>query len=174
MPAIYISPSVQEFNPYIIGGNEEFYMNLITDAMVPDLRVRGINFTRNDPGMSLAQVVSRSNAGNYALHLALHTNTSPDGMRGVLQGPDVYYYSTSEKSRDAAEIIAGNLKKIYPDQSLVATIPSTILAELREILAPAVLVEIAYHDNHTDASWVRDNIDAIGKNLAESVAFILQ
>ena len=174
MPAIYISPSVQEFNPYIIGGSEELYMNLVTDAMVPDLRARGIGFTRNDPGMNLVQVISRSNAGNYALHLALHSNASPEGMRGVLQGPDVYYFSASEKGRAAAEVIADNLKKIYPDQSLVAAIPSTILAELREIRAPAVLIEIAYHDNPADATWVRDNIDAIGKNLAESVAFILR
>ena len=27
MPSIYLSPSTQEFNPYIIGGNEEYYMN---------------------------------------------------------------------------------------------------------------------------------------------------
>ena len=29
MPEIYLSPSTQEYNPYIDGGNEEYYMNLI-------------------------------------------------------------------------------------------------------------------------------------------------
>lgn len=33
-PNIYLSPSVQDFNEYIIGGSEEYYMNLIADAMV--------------------------------------------------------------------------------------------------------------------------------------------
>ena len=33
MPTIYLSPSTQEFNPYSGGGNEEYYMNLIADAM---------------------------------------------------------------------------------------------------------------------------------------------
>ena len=33
MPTIYLSPSTQEFNPYNGGGNEEYYMNLIADAM---------------------------------------------------------------------------------------------------------------------------------------------
>ena len=36
MPRIYLSPSTQEFNPYVSGdGNEEQYMNLIADAMEP-------------------------------------------------------------------------------------------------------------------------------------------
>ena len=30
MPTIYLSPSTQEFNPYVNGGNEEYYMNLGT------------------------------------------------------------------------------------------------------------------------------------------------
>ena len=29
MPSVYLSPSLQEYNPYIDGGNEEYYMNLI-------------------------------------------------------------------------------------------------------------------------------------------------
>lgn len=37
MPIIYLSPSTQEFNPYYGGGNEEYYMNLIADAMEPYL-----------------------------------------------------------------------------------------------------------------------------------------
>ena len=37
MPSVFLSPSTQEFNPYINGGNEEQYMNLIADAMVPYL-----------------------------------------------------------------------------------------------------------------------------------------
>lgn len=170
MPTIYLSPSVQEYNPYIIGGSEESYMNRIADAMVPYLRASGIGFNRNNPGNTLSQVIAQSNAGNYDLHLALHSNSSPENMRGVLQGPDVYYYTTSTRGRRAADIINTNLKKIYPNTSLVTVIPTTTLAELRRTKAPAVLVEIAYHDNYADATWIRDNINAIGRNLAESVA----
>lgn len=170
MPTIYLSPSVQEYNPYIIGGNEESYMNRIADAMVPYLRASGIGFTRNNPGNTLSQVIAQSNSGNYDLHLALHSNSSPENMRGVLQGPDVYYFTTSASGRAAADIINTNLKNIYPNASLVTVIPTTTLAELRRTRAPSVLVEIAYHDNYADATWIRDNIDAIGRNIAESVA----
>ena len=170
MPTIYLSPSVQGFYPWIIGGNEELYMNLIADAMIPYLRASGIDFTRSNPGDPLSRVISQSNAGNYDLHLALHSNSSPENMRGVLQGPDIYRFAASERGRKAAEIIAANIKSIYPDPSLVQVIPTTILNELRRTKAPAVLAQVAYHDNYADAVWVRDNIDSIGKYFSIAVA----
>lgn len=169
MPSIYLSPSVQEFNPYVNGGNEEYYMNLIADAMIPYLKSSGIYFTRNNPNDTLSQVIEQSNAGNYDLHLALHSNASPPSMPGVLRGPDVYYYTYSDNGKRAADIIADNLKVIYPDPNLVTVIPNTTLTELRRTKAPAVLVEIAYHDNYEDANWIINNIDTIGRNLALSV-----
>jgi N-acetylmuramoyl-L-alanine amidase len=173
VPAIYLSPSVQEYNPFITGGSEEFFMNRIADAMVPYLRASDIGFTRNNPGETLADIIGKSNAGNYGLHLALHSNSSPDNMKGVLQGPDVYFFTANSDGRRAADIFAENLKKIYPNPKLVTVIPTTILAELRKAEAPAILIQIAYHDNDTDAAWIRDNIDAIGKNLAMSAAAYL-
>lgn len=169
MPSIYLSPSLQEFNKYVIGGDEEYYMNLLADAMVPYLRANNISFTRNSPTDTLSQVIAQSNAGNYDLHLALHSNASPENLAGVLQGPDVYYYAYSDKGQQAAQIIANNLKDIYPDPDLVTTIPNTSLAELKRIKAPAVLVEIAYHDNYADAQWIRDNINGIAQNLVLSL-----
>lgn len=173
MPSIYVSPSVQEFNPYITGGNEEYYMNRIADAMIPYLLASGISVTRNNPGDSLAQVIQQSNAGNYDLHLALHSNSSPEELAGRLQGPDVYYYTYSSEGQRAANIIADNLKVIYPNPNLVNTLPTTALAELRRTKAPSVLLETAYHDNYADASWITNNVQQIGYNLALSVTEFL-
>lgn len=173
MPSIYLSPSVQEYNPYIIEGNEEYYMNLIADAMIPYLLASGISVTRNNPGDTLTQVINQSNAGNYDLHLALHSNSSPEHLAGQLQGPDVYYYTYSSAGKRAADIIANNLKVIYPNPDLVTVLPTVTLAELRRTKAPAVLVEIAYHDNYEDATWIANNIQTIGYNLALSVTEFL-
>ena len=52
MPNIFLSPSTQEYNEYITGGNEEYYTNLIADAMEPYLRASGSTFTRNDPALT--------------------------------------------------------------------------------------------------------------------------
>ena len=53
MPRVYLSPSLQEFNPFVNGGTEEGVMNLIADAMEPYLTASGIEFVRNSPEMSL-------------------------------------------------------------------------------------------------------------------------
>lgn len=102
MPRIFLSPSTQEYNPYVTGGNEELYANLIADAMEPYLRASGIDFTRNDPNGSVSTSIAASNAGNYDFHLAIHSNAAPANLAGMLQGPDVYYYRDSSRSRAAA------------------------------------------------------------------------
>ena len=63
MPSIYLSPSTQEFNNYYDGsGSEEYYMNLIADAMEPYLEASGIYFERNDRDESLGAAIDASNA----------------------------------------------------------------------------------------------------------------
>ena len=173
MPSVFLSPSTQEYNLFVNGGTEEYYANLITDAMIPYLRASGITFGRNNPGGTVSNSIADSNAGNYDFHLAIHSNAAPENLSGAIKGPDVYYYRDSSQGQRDAEIIANNLKMIYPDPSLVTVVPTTTLAELRRTKAPAVLVEIAYHDNVDDANWIKNNIEAIGKNLALSVADIL-
>lgn len=173
MPNVYLSPSTQEYNQFVNGGTEEYYANLITDAMIPYLRASGVSFSRNDPGGTVSDSIASSNAGTYDLHLAIHSNAAPPRLAGAIKGPDVYYYRDSTRGKGDAEIIANNLKMIYPDPSLVTVVPNTTLAELRRTKAPTVLVEVAYHDNIDDANWIKNNVDAIGRNLALSVTDIL-
>ena len=167
MPRIYLSPSTQEFNPYVIGGNEEYYMNLIADAMEPYLVASGIEFTRNTPEMTAASSISASNAGYYDLHLALHSNASNNGQA---TGSEVYYYPTSINGERAATIFANNLETIYYNPEKVKTVPTTTLGEVRRTKAPSVLIEFAYHDNTADATWIRDNINTIAQNVVLSLA----
>ena len=76
MASIFLSPSVQEYNKYLTGGDEEQYMNLIADAMMPYLEASGIYVTRNDPDEPLSAAIAASNAGVYDLHLACLLYTS--------------------------------------------------------------------------------------------------
>ena len=167
VPTIYLSPSTQEYNPYVTGGDEEYYMNLLADELEPWLRSSGIRWTRNDPGMTAADAIRQSNQGNYDLHLALHSNASPPGQAGQNRGSVVYYDPRSSRGRRAAQIIARNLRDIYPGR--VQTLTTTELGEVNKTTAPAVLVEVAYHDNPEDAMWITANLPAIAENLALSV-----
>lgn len=173
MPDVYLSPSTQDYNPYIIGGSEKYYMNLLADAMEPYLSSSGISYGRNDPNGNAAAAVARGNRGNYRLYLALHSNAAPEIYEGMLRGPDVYYYPTSTQGKRAAEIIANGLREIYPEPELVNTRTSTTLLELKSSKAPAVYLELAYHDNEQDARWIADNIGAIAENLVISIADFL-
>ena len=173
MPSVFLSPSLQEWNPYINGGNEEYFMNLVADAIEPYLTASGISFARNTPTQTLSQAIAQSNAGNYDLHLAIHSNAAGAANSGNVRGTDVYYYPTSSRGKRAADIIAENYKDIYPLPDRVKTVATTSLAELKRTKAPAVLIETAYHDNLADADWIQENIGAIGRNLAQSIAEFL-
>lgn len=169
MPILYLSPSTQEYNPYVNGGNEEQYMNLLADKMVPYLDASGIRYSRNTPDMTAASSITASNAGNYDLHLALHSNAAPPAQSGTVQGSVTFYYPGSEEGQRAARIIAGNLKAIYPNPNLVTAQPSTSIGEVTKVRAPSAFLELAYHDNPADAAWIKNNLDAIARNLVLSL-----
>ena len=169
MPSVFLSPSTQEFNNYVIGGTEEQYMNYLADQMEPYLTASGIQFVRNDPDRQFTGAINDSNAGNYDVHLALHTNAAPDNLKGKLRGIDVYYAPSSQDSKRLAETIANNLQTIYPLPDKSRALPTDSLGEVLRTRAVAVLAEIGYHDNYSDAIWLRDNLQLIAQNLVQSL-----
>ena len=169
MPVIYLSPSTQEFNEYITGGSEEYWMNLLADAMEPILTSSGIRYIRNTPDMTAASSILASNAGNYGLHLALHSNASGEGQAGQNRGILAFYYPGSAQGLRAAQLLVDGLKAIYPLPNLVRTEPTTTLGEVRRVRAPSVLLELGYHDNYEDAVWITSHIDAMAENLVLSL-----
>lgn len=169
MPVIYLSPSTQEGNEYVNGGTEEEWMNRLADAMVPYLNASGIQFVRNTPDMTAVSSIRASNAGNYDLHLALHSNAAPPSNYGNVRGIIVYYYPGSTNGKRAATIVADNLKTIYPLPNRVRTEATTAIGEVRQPRAPSVFIELGYHDNPDDASWVKNNLDAIARNIVLSL-----
>ncbi len=170
MPIIYLSPSTQEWNAYVTGsGSEEYQMNLIADALVPYLVSNGIRYTRNTPEMTAATSIAQANQGYYDFYLALHSNAAPEGRYGQERGILAFYYPGSAEGQRGAELIAEELRKIYPLPDKVATRSTTALGEVRRSRAPAVLVEIGYHDNYADAVWVEGHTDDIAQQLARAL-----
>lgn len=169
MPFLFLSPSTQDFNPYVTEGNEELWMNRLADRMEPYLRASGINVTRNDPNGSAALSIRASNAGHQDFHLALHSNAAPEAMAGRLRGIDVYYYPGSEAGLRMASILVDNFRSVYPDPERVQARTSTRIGELRQTLAPSVLCEIGYHDNREDAEWLTGNLGGVAAAISLGV-----
>ena len=170
MPSVYLSPSLQEYNPYIDGGNEEYYMNLIADAMEPYLRASGIDFQAKRSRYDAESGNCRFKQGQSRFAPCNSQQCRSRGSAGKYTGADIYYYPTSSNGKRFAEILQKNYKDIYPEPNDVDIIPTTSLAEVRRTKSPSALIEVAYHDNPEEAQWIRDNINAIGRNLAKSVA----
>ena len=169
MPYLFLSPSTQEFNPYVTTQNEEYWMNLLADRMEPYLLASGIGFTRNDPDQNAAAAIRLSNAGTYDFHLALHSNAAPPEKSGQIRGVDFYYYPTSADGLRMAEILTEEIRKIYSLPELVQPRPTTLIGEVRRTRAPSVLAELGYHDNPEDAQWIEDNLDRIAQALVRGV-----
>ena len=170
MPVIYLSPSTQDWNQYVTGsGSEEYHMNRLADALEPYLLSNGIQFKRNRPDMTAASSIQEANRGYYDLYLALHSNAAPEGRYGEERGIIAFYYPTSTQGQRAAQLMAEELRKIYPLPELVTTRATTTLGEVSRSRAPAVLMEIGYHDNYADAIWVEGHMDAIAQQLARGL-----
>ena len=169
MPIIYLSPSTQEFNLYATTESEEYWMNRLADAMEPMLTASGIQFDRNTPDMTAGSSIRASNAGNYDLHLALHSNAAGPGNAGRYRGIIAFYFPVSPQGQRAAQLIADNLQSIYPLPELVRAEPTTTLGEIRRVRAPAVLLELGFHDNPEDANWITSNIHTSAEAIVQAV-----
>ncbi len=169
MPIVFLSPSTQEFNNYLTEGNEELYMNMLADRMEPYLRSSGIRYVRNDADRGAIGAIADSNAGYYDVHLALHTNAGGGEFAGKLTGIDIYYSPNSDDSERLATIIANNLENIYPVPTRSRALPTYNLGEVLRTKAIAVLAELGYHDNASDEEWIRNSLNAIARNLVQSL-----
>lgn len=171
MPRIYLSPSTQDWNPYVDGsGSEEYWMNLLADTLEPYLYANTISFVRNTPEMTAASSIAQANSlGGFDFYLALHSNASGEGQTGKNRGIIVFYYPTSSDGKRAAELFAAQLRMVYPLPAKVTTQATTTLGEVRRPRYPANLIELGYHDNYDDARWIENNLDAAAQAIARGL-----
>lgn len=169
MPYLFLSPSTQEKNEFISGGSEAYWMNRIADAMTPYLHAAGINVTRNTPRGTAVTAIRQSNLGSYDFHLALHSNAAPGAAAGTARYCVIFYYPGSAAGARMAELLADNLREVYPLPDRVRTESNAAIGELRRVRAPAAFVELGFHDNPDDAAWITNNIASIARALARSV-----
>lgn len=169
---VYLSPSVQDWNVgYGTYGTEEFRMNLIADVVQYDLQRHGLSVARNSPEMTLTQIVEESNAYEPRIHVAIHSNAS-ENHEG--RGPSVYVQRFGLKSERLANDIFDQLAAISPAPGYgvkegVAEFGGRSYYELRRTAAPAVLIEVGFHDNPADAQFIIDNIVEIGIAISKGI-----
>ena len=173
MPSVYLNPSNENYE-FIIGGTDEYYMNQIADAMIPYLHGSGIEVTRSNSGVGVTDAIEECNDGDYDLYIRLASISSPYFSTGAQQGPTVFYYDDDEKGKQAAKYIADNFKAIYPWPDLVATASNENYSSLKDPKATSVLLLVGYNSNTSDAYWIRDHVDEIGRIVALGISQYFQ
>lgn len=174
---VYLSPSSQFANPYINGGNEEQYMRQVAVAMIPFLEERGIDYVlakekraipESDWGNILVLRAQEAYDTGCDLYLAIHSNATTADKAGTVSGTRIYYYTKNPESLRWAQITQRNF--IYPDKSNILLATNDRLIDMHTPKMPSILVETAYHDNVSDANWIKSHIYEIAESLAISVA----
>ena len=171
MTDVYISPSLQEWNIGYGGyGSEESRMNLIADVLDYELKRHGLTTARNAPSMSLSEAVADSNRVNPKVHVALHSNAA----NGQARGAEVYAHRFGGNAERLAQLVYDEIEAISPAEGLgvkegYSTFGGQGMYELRRTKAPAILAEVAFHDNPDDAQFIIDNIYELGQAVAKGV-----
>lgn len=163
MPKVYVSPSVQEWNRGVGAyGTEEQRMQVIGALVETYLRANGFDVRRNRPDMTLKEVIADSNRYRPDAHVAIHSNA------GGGEGTEVWYYPTSEKGKKLAQCLYDEVAPLSPgkDRGLKT---SATFAELKGTIAPAVILEVGFHDNPEDAAWIMSKPREIAKAIARGV-----
>jgi N-acetylmuramoyl-L-alanine amidase len=160
---VYISPSTQEHNAGAIPGYiEETEMNLIADILIPELERHGITTYRNKPEMTLQEVVKDSDYKGVDLHLAIHSNAGGTNARGVV----VCVSGLGYNAEKFAKMIVAKFKPLQPFDNRASNILVTPkLYEVKNTKAPAVIVEVDFHDNEAGARWIQSHRKEIANAL---------
>ena len=165
MSRVYISPSTQESNiglsPFT---NEEKQMNGIADKLIPLLLSDGRFFVaRNSPDMNVYQCAEDSNNFHADIHIAIHSNAGG----GV--GTEVYAYAPKTDSERLAKLLYDQIAPLSPGADRGIKYNPGLVEVGDSVAATSCLIELAFHDNQTDATWLAYNHEIIAERLYKGI-----
>lgn len=146
-------------------------MNELTDIIEPALRSAGLVVYRNKPEMTLKEVVKHSNSLKPDVHFAIHSNAFNTKVRGL----EVFCHRFGGEGERLARIIYNKLEPLTPTKDRGVKEGANFygegkhLYELSNTIAPAALVEIAFHDNPEDAKWIINNMGIIADAIVQGI-----
>ena len=141
----------------------------ITDVIERQLSGYDVEVLKTSRG-TLSERTREANDANVNCFLSIHVNASPGGT-----GYESHVHPTApqgEKNIAKAihtTIAAFYAQKGFPDRGL----KESNFAVLRETKMPAVLLENLFIDNQVDAEFLKNNLPAIGNEIAYAIVVAL-
>lgn len=161
---IYISPSSQTENKYLVGDtNEAVQCRKIAVMLVEALKRCGFEAMTNTTG-DMYERTAQSNKWGADLHLPIHTNA----YNKQVMGTRIYCYNTTGEGYQASRAIMATLKPLTPGSSDSINARDN-LYEINKAKAPVAYIEVAFHDNEVEAPWIIENTDAIAEAICKGV-----
>lgn len=162
----YLSPSNQGSNVGINGyGSERDQMYLLIHEITPHLDRAGVSFCVPEKEVSIAQRCRESNEMGACFHFALHSNA---GGNGKAQGPVALYYS--EAGKDFAQKLVDALLELGQKTNRSYHIKEQkSLYELRKTAAPAILLEVDFHDSPEGVAFITQRRSEIAEAIARCI-----
>ena len=165
MPRVYISPSTQEHNigvpPFT---NEQAQMNKIVDELMPLLISDGrYVIMRNMTSMTPSQAAADSNEFKADIHIAIHSNAGG----GV--GTEAYAYGPGTNSERLTKALYGQIAPLSPGADRGVKYKPELTEVGDRVDATSALIELGFHDNVTDATWLANEKKEIAWALYKGV-----
>ena len=160
---VYLSPSAQERNIGYGGFNEEFEMNLIADILDPRAKELGFVIKRNKRDMSLNQIIADSNKFDPDIHVAVHSNA------GGGEGTEIWVMKKGYEAEKLAKTIYKHLAPLTPEKDRGIRESGNSLGETSRTNAPAVIIEISFHDYKNDAIWMKKHREEIAESILKGM-----
>lgn len=162
----YISPSCQKANIGVNDyGSEMEQMYLLAYEITPHLDRAGVSFVIPERSMDLTQRCRDSNEMGAYFHIALHSNA---GGKGLARGPVALYYSETGKTM-GGKLVAALLALGQKTNRSSHLVEQKNLYELKRTKAPAVLLEVDFHDSPDGAEFITSR----RKDIAEAIARVI-
>ena len=121
-------------------------------------------------GIACVKDMAGSAFEGCGLCLYLCSHSAPEEVAAKIKGAQVSYYEYSPSGRRAAEIFTRHVKSAYPQPDLVDMAPTAARKDLSESKAPALLIQLGYHDNPQDEAWLVNSAGEIAASLAAAAA----
>jgi N-acetylmuramoyl-L-alanine amidase len=166
MKKVYVSPSTQQNNVGIAPfTTEEKEMNAIADLLIPLLLKDGrFEVRRNSPSMDdVYSIATDSNNWGADIHIALHSNA------GGGEGTEVYSYSIGSNSERLAKALYEQIAPLSPGKDRGIKYKRGLIEVGDSVKATSILIELAFHDNTKDATWMAYNHEMIAQRLYKGI-----
>lgn len=164
---IYFSPSDQTRNTYAAGNtNEAVQCRQIALYAVEAAKRCGFEaltdaVSGGDDAMD--KRIQQSNDWGADVHIPIHTNA----FNGQVMGTRLFCFAIPGDGYDICKAVMDTLAPITPGGS--DNITTARFAEILQADAPTVYIEVAFHDNTTEAQWIIDHKQDIAEAIVKGL-----